>query len=109
MALLNLTNFDDHPTDPLWLVFRFTDHSMAREFMQGLDAAGLKYETDEGDEGLRLVAVKQRHRDAAIRINYTVLGRHRQPFIGNATLRWSLLALTALLLLLALAGALRNG
>jgi hypothetical protein len=106
MALLNLTNFDDHPTEPTWMVFRFGDRDMAREFMEGLDKAGIPYEPDEDDGPLRLIGVKQRHRDAAIRINYAVLGRHREPFIGNSSLRWLLLALTALLITLALVGAL---
>jgi hypothetical protein len=103
MALLNLTNFDDHPSDPTWLVFRFGDDDMAREFREGLDAAGIPHEDDLGAHP-RLIAVKQRHRDAAIRIDYQVLGRHRPPFIGDGRLRWGLLGLTALLVLLALVG-----
>ncbi|MCW5898922.1 MAG: hypothetical protein KIT10_06595 [Flavobacteriales bacterium] len=104
MALLNLTNFDDHPTDPHWLVFRFGDREMADEFMAGLREADIAFEADlDGD--MALVAVKQRHREAAIRIDYAVLGRHRQPFIGDGWLRWGLLAFTLLLVLLALVGA----
>lgn len=105
MALLNLTNFDDHPTDPTWLVFRFGDHSMGSEFIQGLEQAGIRYEADR-DEGMTLIGVKQRDRDAAIRVNYAVLGRHREPFISSPYVRWGLLGLVLLAILAALIGAL---
>lgn len=105
MALFNLTNFDDHPTEPLWMVFRFADREMGREFIEGLDAAGIPYELNEEEEPMRLIGVKQRHREAAIRVNYVVLGRHREPFIGDGLLRWALIGLTLLLILLALLGA----
>jgi len=108
MALLKLTNFDDHPEDPGWLVFRFGDADLAREFQEGLDGAGISCETNN-DGPPHLVGVRQRHREAAVRINYTVLGRHRRPFIGDGFLRWALLAFMALLLLLAVLGWLRNG
>lgn len=108
MALLNLTNFDDHPTEPTWMVFRFGDAELAAEFILGLDAAGIPYELDDGEGPIRLIGVKQRHREAAVRINYQVLGRHREPFIGNRVLRWGLLGFTLLLVLLGLLGALRG-
>ncbi len=104
MSILNLTNFDDHPQDPLWLVFRFGDPQMAQEFMDGLKAADIHFEADAIPGGLTLIGVKQRHREAAIRINYTVLGRHRRPFIGDGIIRWALLIFTLLLLSLAFMG-----
>lgn len=106
MALLNLTNFDDHPTDPTWMVFRFGDGDMAREFIEGLDEANIPHELDDGDGPLRLIGVKQRHREAAIRVNYVVLGRHREPFISNTLVRWALIGFTAILIALAVLGAL---
>lgn len=106
MALLNLTNFDDHPTEPTWMVFRFKDRLMEREFLEGLDAEGIAYELSEEDGIVRLVGVKQRHREAAIRINYLVLGRHRDPFIADRTMRWAILGFALILVLLAVLGAL---
>jgi len=112
MALLNLTNFDDHPTDPTWMVFRFGDRDMAREFIAELQAAGIAFEAEEEDDvqtgAVRLIGVKQRFRDAAVRANYVVLGRYRQPFLSNTFLRWALLAFVGLLVGLAVAGWLRS-
>ena len=106
MALLNLTNFDDHPTEPTWMVFRFKDRNMEREFIEGLDAERISYELSEEDGIMRLIGVKQRHREAAIRINYAVLGRHREPFIADKTIRWAILGFALILVLLAFLGAL---
>jgi hypothetical protein len=112
MALLNLTNFDDHPTDPTWMVFRFGDREMAREFIAGLEAAGIPFEAEDEEDvdagAVRLIGVKQRFRDAAVRVNYVVLGRHREPFLSNALLRWVLLAFVGLLVGLATLGWLRS-
>lgn len=108
MNILNLTNFNDHPTDPTWMVFRFSDRGMANEFLEGMDQAGIPYEADDGQYPVRLIGVKQRYRDAAIRVNYQVLGRHRRPFIGSAPLRWGLMIIMALSILLAIVGAIRH-
>lgn len=106
MALLNLTNYDDHPEDPNWIVFRFAEQGMAGEFQQALRTAGIGCEADDQGGPPYLVAVRQRHREAAVRANYQVLGRHREPFIGDRLLRFAVLAIVGLLLALAIAGAL---
>jgi hypothetical protein len=112
MALLNFTNFDDHPTDPTWMVFRFGDREMAKEFIAGLEAAGIPFEAEDEEDleagSTRLIGVKQRFREAAVRVNYVVLGRHREPFLSNALLRWVLLAFVGLLVGLAILGWLRS-
>jgi hypothetical protein len=73
--------------------------------MLGLDAEHIAYQTGEAD-GTMLIGVKQLDRERAIRVNYTVLGRHRRPFIGDPLLRWLVLGLVGLLVLLALLGSL---
>ncbi|MEZ4740743.1 MAG: hypothetical protein R2818_15625 [Flavobacteriales bacterium] len=109
MALLNITNFDDHPQEPLWMVFRFATAQMAQEFTQGLDAARIRYEVDPSGVAPFLVGVRQHDREAAVRINYTVLGRYREPFIANKGLRWGVLGLLALLTALVVAGIIMKG
>jgi hypothetical protein len=106
MKLPNLTNFDDHPTEPGWIVFRFPTAAQASEFIQELEKNGLRCEQDNSEGPPFLVAAKQYQREAAIRANYRVLGRHRKPFLGDPTLRWAVITLFALLLSLALIGAL---
>jgi hypothetical protein len=106
MKLPNLTNFEEHPSEPDWIVFRFGTKGMAVEFVKELEREGLKHERDEGDGPPFLVGARSSQRDAAVRLNYLVLGRHRRPFIADGWLRYGLFALVALLIALALAGAL---
>lgn len=106
MKLPNLTNFDEHPTEPGWLVFRFPTREQSEEFAAELQRAGLGCERDDSDGPPFLVATRERHREAAVKANYLVIGRHRKPFLADATLRWGVIAFFILLLALALAGAL---
>lgn len=108
LGLPRLTNYADHPTEPDWLVFRFADARVADEFCQGLEAKGMRHERDREGGPPYLVAVRRIHRSDAVRLNYLVLGRHRKPFIANPALRWSVLALVAALLALAVAGRLMS-
>ncbi|MBK8497467.1 MAG: hypothetical protein IPL52_01295 [Flavobacteriales bacterium] len=99
-----LTNYSDHPEEPTWIVFRFAQAHIAQEFIVELEREGVKHERDENGGPPFLVGVKQHHRERAVRINYSVLGRHRKPFMGDPVLRWSVFVLVALAVVLAVAG-----
>ncbi|MCB9170833.1 MAG: hypothetical protein H6597_04020 [Flavobacteriales bacterium] len=105
MALFRITNFDDHPSDPNWVVFRFSGRAIADEFKAELEQAAIGFEQDTGEEAPFLLAVKQRHREQAVRLNYLVLGRHRSPFMADPILRWSVIGLVGAAIILALLGA----
>jgi hypothetical protein len=107
MKLRGLTNYDEHPTEAGWTVFRFAQPEAAAEFAAELEQAGIRCERDEPTEAPYLVAVRDRHHEPAVRINYRVLGRRRKPFMADPWLRWTVLALVLGLVALALIGALR--
>ena len=109
MAILNITNFDDHPEDPNWIVFRFASAALAREFAAELEKSGIACEQADSTEPPHLVGVKQRHRELAVRSNYLVLGRHRSPFIADRAFRWVLLGFVGLLIALAFIGRMVAG
>ena len=109
MAILNITNFDDHPEDPIWIVFRFASAALAREFVAELEKSRIACELADNTEPPHLVGVKQRHRELAVRANYLVLGRHRSPFIADRTFRWILLGFVGLLIALAFIGRMVAG
>jgi hypothetical protein len=106
MKLPNLTNFEEHPSEPEWIVFRFAASSIADEFVEELTRAGVKHERDTEGGPPFLVGVRKSQREAAVRLNYLVLGRHRSPFIADRYLRLGVFAFLALLIALAVAGAL---
>lgn len=107
MSLFRLANHDEHPSDPHWVVFRFGDRELADEFTGELDKAAITYERDtEGPP--YLVAVRRRQREEALRLNYLVLGRHRDPIIPDRRLGWAIVAFVGIMLILAFIGWLRR-
>jgi hypothetical protein len=108
MALLRLTNFEDHPTDHRYMVFSFGTQNMADEFMDGLTMKAIPHEADTSGGPPFLVGVKKQFREQAVRINYTVIGRYREKFIGDDVFRWLLLGVVGLALLLAILGVLNR-
>ena len=86
------------------MVFRFAERGIADEFIEGLRAASIPFESDDSDGPPYLIGVKTQYREKAVRINYTVLGRHREPFIADGMMRWGLIGLLGVLLLLAVLG-----
>jgi hypothetical protein len=105
MQLPNLTNYAEHPTEDQWLVFRFHSEAQAAEFEEALRGGGLRHERDPEGGPPYLVAARRADREKAVRLNYVVLGRHREPFIGNKAMRWGLIALLGLLLAMGAIGA----
>ncbi len=101
MSILNITNFDDHPQDPLWMVFRFQERRIAQDFIGALAEASIPFEEDPASGPPFLVGVKQRYRHEAVRANYAVLGKYRTPFIADGVLRWGLIAFVVVLLVIA--------
>lgn len=106
MQLPNLTNYNEHPTEPEWLVFRFNSEQQARQFEEALQHGGLRHERDTEGGPPYLVAARRADREKAVRFNYVVLGQHRSPFIPHRGLRWAIFGVVAALIALALAGAL---
>lgn len=104
MALLNITNFDDHPEDPNWMVFRFKERAMAAEFVDGLIGSSIPFEQDESGNAPFLVGVKAQYREKAVRINYVVIGKYRSPFIADRILRWGLIGFLVLVFIMIVLG-----
>lgn len=108
MVRLNLTNYDDHPADNRYVVFHFKDPQMAGEFMDGLTMAAIPFEADETGGPPYLIGVKKTFRKKALEINYSVIGKHREKFIGDPIFRWFVIAMVGLVFLLAIVGALNR-
>ena len=106
--LLRLTNFQDHPTDHRYMVFNFSTSQMAGEFMDGLTMKAIPFEADDGSGPPFLIGVKKQYRERAVEVNYTVIGRHRERFIGDPVFRWFIFILVAAAIILAVVGFLNR-
>ncbi len=108
MSLLRLTNFSDHPGDHRYMVFNFPTSTIAGEFMDELTMAAIPFEADGSGGPPFLIGVKKQFRERAVRINYTVTGKHRKPFIGDDVFRWLLLIFVGAALILGILGILNR-
>ena len=94
--MLNILNYKDHPDNRNYIVFTFRSEDIFKEFASRIDAAGIEGEVhqDEDDRGnYNLVAIKQRHRKEAIRLNCEAFGKYRTPFIPNVIMKYLLLVI----------------
>ncbi len=105
---LNLTNFEDHPSDHRYMVFNFPTLQMAGEFMDGLTMKAIPFEADDSGGPPFLIGVKKQFRERAVEVNYIVLGRHRQPFISDPIFRWFIFIFVAAAIILAVVGSLNR-
>ncbi len=108
MGILRLTNFEDHPHDHRYMVFNFATAAIAGEFMDGLTLKAIPYVADDSGGPPFLIAVKKQFREKAVEVNYIVIGRHRERFIGDDVFRWFLLVMVGVLVLLAVLGSLNS-
>ena len=104
MSLIDLTNYSEHPTQPTWLVFRYPTLRHAKDMVEELGKVGVRHEADLEEGPPFMVGVKKTDRALAEKLNYTVLGKHRKPFIPNKALRWVIILITVGILALAVAG-----
>lgn len=111
MALLNLTNHRDHPTNPAYVVFFYGNKDVADDFEILLAANGIHYERDQEDEGQQrhLFGVRKVDFKAADSLNYQAIGKHRSRFIPNTYFRNFVLIFTLLAIVLAIIGAIKGG
>ena len=105
--MFNVTNFTEHPGNPLYTVYKFKSKEESVMFQSLLQKEGLFYEADTGENEygeLELVAVKNKDEPAATKLNYIVLGRFRKPLIESKTVQTLVYAFTVFILGLAIAG-----
>jgi hypothetical protein len=106
----NITNQIEHPDRPNYLVFHFREEIKAEQFEAALKEKNLFYERgqqEENDGSIRyLFGVRKSDTDAVERINYIIIGKHREHFIKDKSARWFIVGFGILLGVLALLGAL---
>ena len=101
------TNYFIHPGDNRYYVFTFREEPHATEYEAMLKAADIPFERhEEGDQFL--FGVARTHFREALRCNHLLHAQHRTKFIPVKGLRYAMLIVTAVAVLLALAGALSS-
>lgn len=105
--MINLTNFDTHPTRKAYSIFRFYDFNRQAYFEQLLlqDNIWFEKETYNEDETIWYVfGVRNSDLKKVKHINYLVAAKYRKPIIPNIYFRWILLLVSFGLIALAIIG-----
>jgi hypothetical protein len=101
---VRFTNHFPHPADNRYEVFAFRDPARATDFKQRCLGDSIPFESHEEDDEL-LFGIHKDYLKRAHQHNMAVIAAHRKPFIPHNGLRWTVLVVTLVSLLLALAGA----
>lgn len=107
-----LPNYNEHPTDPNYLVFSFRHDKMAEYFGQRLEEQEVKFEkdTDETNYGktIRYYAIRQHNREKAIKVNLETWAKFRKPFFHKSGVKIGLWLFMLSLISLAIIGFIKN-
>lgn len=102
---LGLVNFTKHPTQPDYVVYRFTDLGRSDSFRKELENENIVFEEGKEDKkqvSYTLFAVHKRHYKKTMKMNFKVEGLHKKPLIPFFILRWTVLLFGLGIILLAI-------
>ena len=100
---LGLVNFTKHPSNPDYVVYRFTNEEKANSFRRELEEHKIAFEEDTEEKkqvSYTLFAVHKKFYKQTMRMNFKVEGEHKKPLIPFFTLRWFVLLFGLSILLL---------
>lgn len=103
-----LVNIKDHPTNRKKKVFYYKEVEQADHFESLIKEKGFYYEKQidvEGDQTIYF-GVRSSDFEKVKKLNYLTIGHFRKPFIPDRVFRFILIAVSFLVLGLAIAGAL---
>ncbi len=89
---LGFVNFTKHPTNPSFVVYRFSDDNRAASFRELLIKEKIEFEEDKEEKKeytLTLFAVHKKYYKRTMKINYAVEAKHKKPLIPIKWLRWA--------------------
>lgn len=106
----NFTNKLSHPTNPAKVVYRHYERSRAEHFTELLVDDGIDFEAQVDEEDERkptYFGVSRSIEKKVDKLNYIALGKDRDKFIASAPVRWLVFAISAVVMFLAILGAIK--
>jgi hypothetical protein len=102
---LGFVNYTQHPSNPNYVVYRFTDHKRADSFRKLLQEDDIQFEEDQEQKKqltYTLFAVHQKHYKKSMKMNFKVEQKHKKPIIPYRILRWSVVVFGLSIILLSI-------
>lgn len=100
---LGFVNYTQHPTNPKYIVYRFTDEKRANSFRVLLSENNIEFEEDSEEKKQQtytLFAIHQKDYKKSMKLNFEVEKKHKKPLIPFKILRWSVVIFGIAILLL---------
>lgn len=104
---LGFVNYVQHPENPDYIVFRFSDHNRGLDFERALIEQNIWFEKGEELKRNKVILLYGIHRTdykKVEKINYQVEARHKKPAIPWKGVRYSVLIITLAAIILASVG-----
>ena len=104
---LGLVNYVQHPTNPSYIVYRFSDVNRANSFEEELLRQTIWFEKSSEPKKKKtyyLFGIHKRDFSKTESINYQVEAKHKKPFIPFKGLRFMVMLFSFSILLLAILG-----
>jgi hypothetical protein len=104
---LGFVNYVQHPDDPNYVVYRFTDIKRADSFEEELKLQGIWFERAEDEkrgQPIWMFGIHKKDYKKVEKINFVVEGRYKKPLIPFRFLRYFLLVFSTIVMTLALIG-----
>ena len=102
---LGFVNYTQHPTNPKYIVYRFTDENRANFFRVLLLENKIEFEEDSEEKKQQtytLFAIHQKNYKKSMKLNFEVEKKHKKPLIPFKILRWSVVIFGIAILLLSI-------
>ena len=102
---LGFVNYTQHPTNPKYIVYRFTDEKRANSFRVLLSENNIEFEEDSEEKKQQtytLFAIHQKNYKKSMKLNFEVEKKHKKPLIPFKILRWSVVIFGIAILLLSI-------
>ena len=102
---LGFVNYTQHPTNPKYIVYRFTDEKRANSFRVLLLENNIEFEEDSEEKKQQtytLFAIHQKNYKKSMKLNFEVEKKYKKPLIPFKVLRWSVVIFGIAILLLSI-------
>ncbi len=102
---LGFVNYTQHPTNPKYIVYRFTDEKRANSFRVLLLENNIEFEEDSEEKKQQtytLFAIHQKNYKKSMKLNFEVEKKQKKPLIPFKILRWSVVIFGIAILLLSI-------
>jgi len=105
------TNFQDHPTNDQYKIFKYRIAEQADYFQSLLEEKKIFFERDDepSDNYSHYFAIKKVDSRRVYKLNHLALGRYRKPFVKERWARWAILLVGAAIVATAIIAGILNG